>query len=170
MTNNMNLYNFNTKGFEVFERKNYVNLVDLKSLEWNFPGTDNDFHPTGNTKDLDKALMIIHTSISNEIVTPLFGEHIIGDRQMWEGIYDKASFWHNDIEECDFFFILYFSEMKKYNEGEIEFKTDKEQYKIYPSPGTLILVNNNIKFQHRAGKTNKRRIQASFYFNLNNER
>ena len=159
--------NFFIKGFTVFEGKQYTDLVNLDTIEWNFPGTDNDYHPTGDTKQLDKTLMAIHLNISNEIVQPMFGEHFIKDRQMWEGIYNKASEWHNDIEECDFFFILYFSEMKKYKQGEIEFKTDKDSWVFYPSVGSLVLVNNDIKFQHRAGKTDRQRIQASFYFNLN---
>ena len=159
--------NFLTKGFVVFEGKQYTDLVNLDTIKWNFPGTDNDYHPTGDTKQLDKTLMAIHLNISNEIVQPMFGEHFIGDRQMWEGIYTKASEWHNDIEECDFFFILYFSEMKKYKQGEIEFKTDKDSWVFHPSVGSLVLVNNDIKFQHRAGKTDRQRIQASFYFNLN---
>jgi hypothetical protein len=167
--NNIEQYrtNFLTKGFVVFEDKQYADLVNLDTIKWNFPGTDNDYHPTGDTKQLDKTLMAIHLNISNEIVQPMFGEHFIGDRQMWEGIYTKASEWHNDIEECDFFFILYFSEMKKYKQGEIEFKTDKDSWVFYPSVGSLVLVNNDIKFQHRAGKTDRQRIQASFYFNLN---
>jgi hypothetical protein len=143
-----------------------LDWIDTSTIEWEYEGgVNNDYHPKCNKDFYDTILWTIHNDISETYLKDV--EHTIDKRRLWLGVNYDATSWHNDLAEGpNCFFLLYFSDMRLYNEGAVWFRNEENEWRILPYPGLLVAVNCETKFQHRAEQTNKERVIASFAFNL----
>jgi hypothetical protein len=164
----MDIKNFFDNGFCSLFDYELAQEINLKTINWKYEGGEkNDFVPEKNSF-LDAELLNVHMKIAEKYVDKYFSEYHVKKRRIWKGVNEDATFWHNDLREGpNCFFLLYFSNMEKINEGAVYFKSGKKEFKIYPKPGTLIAVNCSENFFHKADFTDKERIQASFCFDIN---
>jgi hypothetical protein len=164
LINQMLTKQFYENGFEVFDRKKYISYINVSEIEWEYEGgLNNDYHPKNNKEFIDKCLLTIHYEIQNDIVP----QSIMRKRRIWEGVNQDALNWHNDYREGpNCFFLLYFSDMDESKGGAVYFRNKVREWKIYPQKGLLVAVNCLNNFQHKAEKSNCKRIVSSFYFDL----
>lgn len=156
---------FYEKGFQIFDGSKYLEYIDIHSIEWEYEGgINNDYHPKNNKDFYETILYHIHMDISETFVPE---PHGVNKRRLWRGVNKDATVWHNDLREGpNCFFLLYFSDMRQYNEGAVWFRNGEKEWRIVPYPGLLVAVNCEKQFEHKAESTNKERIIASFAFNL----
>ena len=157
---------FYTKGFEVYDGSKYLSWIDTSPIEWEYEGgINNDYHPKNNKEFYNTILWTIHNDISETLLSGV--NHSIDKRRLWLGVNLDATKWHNDLEEGpNCFFLLYFSDMRKYDEGAVWFRNGEKEWRILPYPGLLVAVNCEKQFEHKAESTKQERIIASFAFNL----
>lgn len=155
---------FYNNGFQIFDGKKYTRHIDVSEIQWEYEGgLNNDYHPKNNADIIDAGLLAIHCEILDDIVP----NAVMRKRRIWEGVNLDATRWHNDYNEGpNCFFLLYFSNMDDTTNGAVYFRNKIKEWKIYPKFGTLVAVNCLNNFEHRAEKSNRERIIASFYFDL----
>ena len=164
------IYNeYFTKGFQIFDGKKYSDQLDVSNIEWEYEGgINNDYHPASDKDFINASLMTIHSQIEADLVAPYF-DYEIERTRIWEGVNLDVQGWHNHYTtHPNFFFLLYWSDTKSVGEGSVWFADidHTNEWEIWPTPGTLIAVNNSDKFLHKVQKTSHTRILAEFYFDV----
>jgi len=159
-----------TKGFKVLDGKKYSSQLDVSNIEWEYEGgINNDYHPASDKEFISVVLKTIHTQIELDFIAPHFDSYKLERARIWEGVCLDAQQWHHHFyTHPRLFFLLYWSDTKSAGDGSIWFSdaSRTKEYRLWPTPGTLIVANNSNKFLHKVEKTNSKRIIAEFYFDL----
>lgn len=159
-----------TEGFAVRRYGDCLGLIDLDDIDFiwqpNFNLKENV--PVNKNDEIDSFLFALHLDIQEKFLKGKVKQSTVLNRRLWEGFVEGTDYWHNDFSDGpNVFFLLYFDDMSSTNDGAIWFKNDLNETRILPTPGTLIGVcQDNPSFLHKAEKTTKRRIAASFEFSV----
>ena len=124
--------------------------------------------PTNNQEYVSAMLNVLHDEIAERFVVPYAKQYKKLESDIKGNATKDSRFciWHTDAEEPgNVFFLLYLNDLSIHNEGALCIKANDNEFRIVPSYGTLIAVNNNNPdFLHRAEYTEHRRIVACFDF------
>ena len=162
-----------TKGFVVLDGTKYTQQIDVDKIEWAWEENArhgdliyNGNHPAKDKEFYRAALLSLHAQIGIDCLDPYY-EYTLGERRIWEGVINDAKSWHNDtVLGPNCFFLLYFNDSAKHNTGSISFTNREETWKIYPTVGTMVAVNNDNRFLHLVEPADHKRVAAGFFFNL----
>jgi hypothetical protein len=162
------LYDIKNRGFFIFDFSENINLIDINKIkfEWEEKYNLRENVPINMLNEIKNMLNILHYEIDEKILKGNVKKSEISNNRMWEGFSEETDFWHNDIVDGpNLFFLLYFDDMTKTNDGALWVKNEKEEIRILPKSGTLVCLNqDNPNFLHKAEKSKFRRVVASFDF------
>lgn len=159
-----------TRGFSVQDFSESLGILNLDEIKfvWEPKYNLRENVPINKIDEIDRLLYILHLEIQKKYLINNVKCSKILNRRLWEGFTEETDIWHNDIEDGpNVFFLLYFDDMAKTNDGALWVKNDHEVVRIVPVPGTLVALNQeNRSFLHKAEKSESRRITASFEFTV----
>ena len=159
-----------SNGYAILDGKSLVDLLDVDTIEFAIDPEDEELDPQATPVDnfemVNHMLKLIHQEIAREFIEPYAISYKLLHRTIWEGNTKDADLWHTDsYEDPDMFFLLYFSDMTKYNDGALWIRGDSTEIRIVPNSGTLVAIeNNDPKWAHRAEVSQARRVVACFRF------
>jgi hypothetical protein len=162
--------NLKTKGFSVEKFDECLNIINLDDIvfvwEPNYNLKENV--PKTKLKEIERLLCVLHLEIQKKYLNGKVKSSELVSRRLWEGFTEETDVWHNDlVDGPNVFFLLYFDDMTKTNDGALWVKNSFDTLRIVPTPGTLVALNQeNPSFLHKAEKSKTRRITASFEFNV----
>ena len=156
-------------GYVITEATHLLEFVNADTLD--FVQTNDDLlenYPAIDELELKQLLEIIHFQIGLEFIDPYATTYQHTKAVLWEGSLPMHKTWHSDIAEVDdVFFLLYFSDQTLTNDGALWVRNPAGEYRIVPTPGTLIGVENtNPEFMHLVEPTVGKRIVGAFGFKV----
>jgi hypothetical protein len=167
MTNNF-LYDIKEKGFFVFDFSKNIEFFQMDKIKFKWEGKYNlrENVPVNMLTEIKQMLNILHHEIDETILKGEVKNSEILNNRLWEGFSEETDMWHNDIVDGpNLFFLLYFDDMTKINDGALWIKNEFEEVRILPKPGTLVALNQEKpSFLHKAERSIARRIVAGFDF------
>lgn len=182
------LNEFFTRGFQVFrnsELANHLNDYPLESIQWTDDGSEqeSEFYKKFPLGPL--LLSNVQIYIANQYLCETFEICSFIHKRLWSGFTEDQLIYHNDTyketednyvtgnrvaAKYNILALLYLSDMTSQNEGAVWFRNDKEEFRILPERGMLILVNCSLpSFQHKGEWTNRKRYLAQFGFSVDQE-
>lgn len=106
--------------------------------------------------------------VSNEYVATLFPNYVVDYYAVWDGVDLGSAEWHNDSDELFHFNCLYyFDDTGPAVGGNVEFRWPNGGYaNLYPKAGTLVFINQDLKFEHKANRSTAPRRVASIEYRI----
>lgn len=155
--------NFVTKGYAIFLDPG---IIDLSKFNITNVETAKDLQDITNLEEKTLLQQFVDY-VSDNYVKTVYPNFEVKYANVWNGVDEGSMCWHNDhVEGFDFNVLYYYDSMSELVGGEIEFKYPNGEDKIYPQSGTLVFINQNGQFQHRANRSTISRRVASIEYKI----
>lgn len=155
--------NFVTKGYAVFTDPGIIDLSKFVITNVEFAEDLYDITDHEEQQHLEKFI----NYVSEHYVKTVYPNFRVEYANVWDGVDAGSMNWHNDhVEGFDLNVLYYHDSTSPETGGEIEFKYPGGEDKLYPKSGTLIFINQNGQFEHKANRSTVNRRVASIEYKI----
>lgn len=154
-------YRFFLDGFYHGELPDDVDINLFEYFDFNDCNKEDTWYPPMCRAHLEQ----LHTWFADNVVGKVFDHYILKECNMWFGVDEPSSDWHNDNQgEFNSNILVYMDNDMRYNGNNIKVRNELEEHTIWPKRGDFVWLNQSKQFEHKATHKSGVRRVLSFEF------